>query len=146
MGNPRMYGKMLHLLKCSCYYRSNNYPSGQENDMTNSEGQCKQTRCLNYFLLKYEQVIFLLLKSTKQLSQTLTNLFEEGSWVLCEVHCWQNIILCVWVSVNNIINECLNNVTVMKMHNYQVMNTQSQLFKTGQLGKSIVVLDNNSSL
>ncbi len=35
--------------------------------------------------------------NVKQLSQTLTNFFEEGSWVLCEVHYWQNIILCVCV-------------------------------------------------
>ena len=48
-----------------------------------------KTKCVNYVQFK----------SRKQLSQTLTNFFEEGSWVLCKVHCWQNIILCVCVCV-----------------------------------------------
>ncbi len=46
-------------------------------------------------------------KSKKQLSQTLTNFFEEGSWVLCEVHCWQNIILCVCVCVCVCVRVCV---------------------------------------
>ena len=53
-----------------------------------------KTKCVNYVQFK----------SRKQLSQTLTNFFEEGSWVLCEV---QNIILCVCVCVCVCVGVCV---------------------------------------